>query len=82
VSGTSVTLTWTNGAGSLGASVFRDTTTKLWAGGYPNPTPTSFTDTGVSIGTHTYAVADYNSSGMAHRPRPSPSRWVGLRLQL
>jgi len=63
VSGTSVTLTWTNGAGSLGASVFRDTTTKLWAGGYPNPTPTSFTDTGVSIGTHTYAVADYNSSG-------------------
>jgi hypothetical protein len=63
VSGTSVSLTWTNGTGALGASVFRDTTTKLWAGGWPNPTPTSFTDTGVSSGTHTYAVADYNSSG-------------------
>ena len=63
VSGTSVTVTWTNGAGALGASVFRDTTTKLSAGGWPNPTPTSFTDTGVSVGKHTYAVADYNSSG-------------------
>ena len=63
VSGTSVSLTWTNGAGALGASVFRDTTTKLWAGGWPNPTPTSFTDTGVSPGTHTYSVGDYNSSG-------------------
>ena len=63
VSGTSVSLTWTNGAGALGTNVFRDTTTKLWAGGWPNPTPTSFTDTGVSTGTHSYSVADYNSSG-------------------
>jgi hypothetical protein len=63
VSGTTVTLGWTNSAGALGASVYRDTTTKLWAGGWPSPTPTTFTDTGVSTGTHTYTVADYNSSG-------------------
>ena len=63
VSGTSVTLTWNNGAGALGANVFRDGATKLWAGGWPNPAPTSFTDTGLSTGTHTYSVADYNSSG-------------------
>jgi polyvinyl alcohol dehydrogenase (cytochrome) len=63
VDGANVALTWTNGAGALGANVYRDTVTKLWAGGYPNPTPTTFTDTGVAAGTHTYAVADYNSSG-------------------
>jgi hypothetical protein len=63
VTGTSVSLTWTNGAGALGANVFRDTTTKFWAGGWPNATPTSFTDTGVPTGTHTYSVADYNSAG-------------------
>ncbi len=67
VSGTTVTLNWTNGTGALGANVYRDTTTKIWAGGWPNPTPATFTDTGVSTGTHTYAVADYNSSGEGTR---------------
>jgi polyvinyl alcohol dehydrogenase (cytochrome) len=62
VNGSNVTLTWTNSTGALGANVYRDTVTKFWAGGYPNPTPSTFTDTGVAIGTHTYAVADYNSS--------------------
>jgi len=63
VSGTSVTLTWTNASGALGVNVYRDTSTKFWAGGYPNPAPTTYTNTNVPAGTHTYAVADYNSSG-------------------
>ena len=67
VSGTTVTLGWTNGAGALGANVYRDTTTKFWAGGWPSPTPTSFTNTGVTTGTHTYVVADYNSSSEGPR---------------
>jgi hypothetical protein len=70
VNGTSVTLSWTNGAGALGANVYRDGSTKFWAGGYPNPTPTSYTNTGVPAGTHTYTVADYNSSGQG--PLSSP----------
>jgi hypothetical protein len=77
VSGTSVSLSWTNGAGALGASVFRDTTTKLWAGGWPSPTPTSYIDTGVSSGTHTYSVADYNSSGFG---RPSATISVNVSV--
>jgi len=67
VSGTSVILTWTNATGALGANVYRDTSTKFWAGGYPNPTPTTYTNTSVPAGTHTYAVADYNSSGLGAR---------------
>ncbi len=63
VNGTSVTLTWTNAAGSQGANVWRDTSTKFWAGGFPNPTPSTYTNTSVPTGSHTYAVADYNGSG-------------------
>ena len=67
MSGTTVTLGWTNGAGALGANVYRETTTKFSVGGWPNPTPTTFTNSGVPTGTHTYVVADYNSSGEGPR---------------
>jgi len=70
VNGTSVTLSWTNAAGSQGANVFRDTSTKFWAGGYPNPTPSTYTNTNVPAGTHTYTVADYNGGGQGPLSTP------------
>jgi len=62
VQGSRVTLTWTNGAGALGANSYRDGR-KYWAGGWPRSAPTTFTQTRVPRGTHRYTVADYDSQG-------------------
>ena len=63
VSGSSVTLTWTNQAGTQGDDVFRDGQEIAWPG-WPNPVIQSYTDAGVASGTHTYTVAAYNGSGL------------------
>jgi hypothetical protein len=42
--------------------VFRDGV-KIASVGYPNPAVTTYTDTGVPEGSHTYAVAAYNQNG-------------------
>ncbi|HLI73756.1 MAG TPA: IPT/TIG domain-containing protein, partial [Acidimicrobiales bacterium] len=61
-SGTSVTLTWTNGTGAQGANSYQNGV-KHWVGGSPNPVPTTYTYTGLANGTYTYQVADYNGAG-------------------
>ncbi len=63
VSGSTVTLSWTNGAGTFGDDVFRDGQEIAWPG-WPEPAVTTYQDTGVSAGSHTYYVAAYNSSGV------------------
>jgi hypothetical protein len=70
VSGTNVTLSWVNPIGDCGIGlpgpcgddVFRDGL-KIASVGYPNPVVTSYTDTGVPDGSHTYTVAAYNQDG-------------------
>jgi len=54
VNGSNVTLTWTNGAGALGANVFRDTSPNS-GGRLSQSYSHHLYDTGVSSGTHTYA---------------------------
>ncbi len=61
-SGTSVTLTWTNGSGAQGANAYQNGV-KHWVGGSPNPVPTTYTYTGLANGTYTYQVANYNGAG-------------------
>jgi hypothetical protein len=39
-----------------------------WIGGYPNPPPTSFTQTGLAPGTYTYNISDYNAGGVLGAP--------------
>jgi len=63
VSGSTVTLSWTNGSGTFGDDVFRDGQEIAWPG-WPEPAVTTYQDTGVSAGSHTYYVAAYNSSGV------------------
>jgi len=63
VSGSTVTLSWTNPAGTLGDDVFRDGSEIAWPG-WPNGVVSSYQDTGVATGTHTYTVAAYNSDGL------------------
>jgi hypothetical protein len=70
VSGTTVTLSWVNPPGDCGVGlpgpcgddVFRDGV-KIASIGYPNPVVTTYTDTGVPDGSHTYTVAAYNQNG-------------------
>ena len=63
VSGSTVTISWTNGSGTLGDDIFRDGQEIAWPG-WPSAVLTSYQDTGVSAGSHTYYVAGYNSSGV------------------
>jgi len=63
VSGSTVTLSWTNPAGTLGDDVFRDGSEIAWPG-WPNGVVSSYQDTGVAAGSHTYTVAAYNSDGL------------------
>jgi hypothetical protein len=70
VSGTTVTLSWVNPPGGCGIGlpgpcgddVFRDGV-KIASVGYPNPVVTTYADTGVPDGSHTYSVAAYNENG-------------------
>jgi len=63
VSGSTVTLSWTNRPGTFGDDVFRDGQEIAWPG-WPEPAVTTYQDTGVSAGTHLYYVAAYNSAGV------------------
>jgi Glycosyl hydrolase family 26 len=64
VSGSTVTISWTNTTSpTFGDDVFRDGQEIAWPG-WPSPVVTSYVDTGVAAGTHTYDVAAYNSSGV------------------
>jgi hypothetical protein len=63
ISGSSVVITWTQPAGQVdGNNIYRDGTKIAWPG-YPNLPVTSYTDSGISVGSHTYAVSAYNPSG-------------------
>ena len=64
VNGSTVTLSWTNGAGTFGDDVFRDGHEIAWPG-WPEPAVTTYQDTGVSAGSHVYSVSAYNSSGVS-----------------
>jgi len=63
VSGSTVTVSWSNAGNTLGDDVFRDGQEIAWPG-WPSGVVTSFQDTGVAPGTHTYSVSAYNSSGV------------------
>ncbi len=63
VSGSTVTVSWANASGTLGDDVFRDGNEIAWPG-WPSAVVTSYQDTGVGAGSHTYYVAAYNSSGV------------------
>jgi hypothetical protein len=64
VTGNTVTISWLNGPGTFGGDdVFRDGHEIAWPG-WPSAVVTSYIDTGVSPGSHTYSVAGYNSSGV------------------
>lgn len=66
VSGTTVTMKWVNGAGTLGNDIYVDGTEVAWPGGGaspPTPPVTTYTVEGLANGTHTFAVSAYNSSG-------------------
>jgi hypothetical protein len=64
VSGSTVTISWTNGSGTFGGDdIFRDGQEIAWPG-WPSAVVTTFVDTGVAAGSHTYYVAGYNSSGV------------------
>ena len=59
-----MTISWVNGSGTFGGDdVFRDGDEIAWPG-WPSPVVTTYVDTGVAPGPHTYAVAGYNSSGV------------------
>jgi len=63
VSGSTVTISWSNGPGTFGDDVFRDGAEIAWPG-WPGPVVTSYVDSGVPAGSHTYYVAGYNSAGV------------------
>ncbi|MGA2519814.1 MAG: alkaline phosphatase family protein [Acidimicrobiales bacterium] len=62
-SGSTVSLSWSNPAGTLGDDVFRDGVEIAWPG-WPSPVITSYQDAGVTTGTHTYYVTAYDSAGV------------------
>jgi hypothetical protein len=62
-SGNTVTISWTNASSTFGDDVFRDGAEIAWPG-WPSVVVTSYQDTGVTPGSHTYDVAAYNSSGV------------------
>ena len=58
-----MTLTWANPTGKVdGDNVYRDGTKIAWPG-WPNPVVTTYTDSNVAAGSHTYKVAAYNGYG-------------------
>ena len=63
VSGSTVTVSWTNGPNTLGDDVFRDGQEVAWPG-WPNLVVESYRDTNVAPGSHHYYVAAYNSKGV------------------
>jgi hypothetical protein len=63
VTGNTVTISWTNASGTLGDDVYRDGQEIAWPG-WPSGAVTSYQDTGVAAGSHSYYVAAYNSSGV------------------
>ena len=63
VNGSTVTISWANQPGTLGDDVFRDGQEIAWPG-WPSPVVSSYQDTGVAVGSHTYYVAAYNASGV------------------
>jgi hypothetical protein len=64
VSGSTVTVRWANSTSpTFGDDVFRDGQEIAWPG-WPSAVVTSYSDTNVAAGTHTYYVAAYNSSGV------------------
>jgi len=63
VSGSTVTVSWANPSGTLGNNVYRDGSQIAWPG-WPNLCVTTYQDTAVVVGTHTYSVAAYNSVGV------------------
>jgi hypothetical protein len=63
VKGSTVTVSWSNRSGTLGDDVFRDGQEIAWPG-WPSRVVTSFRDTKVTAGSHTYYVAAFNSRGM------------------
>jgi len=63
VTGSTVDLSWKNSSGSLGIDVFRDGREIAWPG-WPLPAPTTYTDSNVPSGAHSYSVSAYNSSGV------------------
>jgi len=62
VSGSAVTLSWSNAAGTLGDDIYRDGMKVAWPG-WPAAAGTSYRDTRVADGTHTYRVSAYNQYG-------------------
>jgi hypothetical protein len=66
---TKVTLSWSNAPGTLGIDVFRDGTEIAWPG-WPGPPPVSYTDVSAPSGTHSYAVAGYDSAGVGPKSAP------------
>jgi len=64
VAGSTVTVSWHNPSSpTFGDDVFRDGQEIAWPG-WPEPVVTSYVDTDVPAGSHTYYVAGYNSSGV------------------
>jgi len=62
VRGTTVLLTWTNAPGSVGVNLYRDASLKTQMRRI-DPAPTSYLDTNVDTGSHTYAVANDGRHG-------------------
>jgi hypothetical protein len=76
VKGTTVTVTWTNKSGTMGDDVFRDGH-EIASPSRPNRLVTSFHDSKVTAGSHTYYVAGFNSKGVgfgSHRVTVSVAR--------
>jgi hypothetical protein len=63
VTGTSVTLTWTNAPGAAGVKYSVNGGKITWLGGSPSPPPTTLPQNGLAPGKYTYNVYDYNSLG-------------------
>ncbi|MGA2036391.1 MAG: hypothetical protein ABSH04_02260 [Acidimicrobiales bacterium] len=62
MSGTTVTLNWSNPSNAQGDDVYRDGVKIAWPG-WPNPVVTSFQDAGLGAGTHSYYVTAYDGNG-------------------
>jgi hypothetical protein len=60
VSGTSVTLNWTNGARTQGVDIYRNNVQIA----FPSGPPSSYVDSGLAAGTYVYTVAGYNEFGV------------------
>ena len=63
VSGSTVTLSWTNASNTLGNDVYRDGTEIAWPG-WPQLVASTYQDVNVPNGQHTYTVSGYDSAGV------------------